>query len=325
MRQFICQGAIVRSLILAGLFLSLATACRQEGHEDSGTLRVVCTTGMVGDAVKSLLGDSLTRVKTLMGPGVDPHLYKASQGDVAALQNADIIVYNGLHLEGKMNDILKGLRGRQKVWAMAENLPEEKLINSTDYAGAYDPHIWFDVALWSEAVQYLADSLAQAWPERAPEVRKRWASYREDLAALHREAQEVMSRIPKEQRVLITAHDAFKYFGRAYDVEVRGLQGISTASEYGLRDVTELVQFAVRRNIPALFVESSVPARAVEAVLEGARQKGHRMQLGGELYSDAMGPAGTSEGTYTGMVRHNLHTIARALAPAAVNVKDHHE
>lgn len=279
---------------------------------EEAEVNIVCTTGMIGDAVKALTGD-YAEVKVLMGPGVDPHLYKATQGDIEALTKADIVVYNGLHLEGKMTDIFKKLQATKTTIAMGDLLPQESLINTTDFAGAYDPHIWFSVELWSEAIAALNKELQKALPGHAASINSNTDQYLAQLEELHQFTKDHIEQIPEEQRVMITAHDAFKYFGRSYGVEVRGLQGISTASEYGIRDVSNLVNFVVERKIPAIFVESSVPRRSVEAVIEGAKERGHNLKLGGELYSDAMGAEGTEDGTYVGMVKHNVRTITEAL------------
>ena len=212
-----------------------------------------------------------------------------------------------------MTDILEKLSKNRRVYAVGDLLPDDKLINSTDYIDAHDPHIWFDVALWLEAIEKLSAKLKDDYPALADQIEANRKEYRKTLMVLQQEVEEGIQSIPRQQRVLITAHDAFKYFGRAYGMDVRGLQGISTASEYGLRDVSDLVSFVSDNNIKAIFIESSVPKRSVEAIIEGARERGHDLTLGGELYSDAMGGEGTPEGTYTGMVRHNLNTIVNAL------------
>lgn len=302
----------MRKSIIILIALIGIVGCRSVDEAESSRLKVVCTTGMIGDAVENLFGEN-AEVKVLMGPGVDPHLYKATQGDIEALTKADLIIYNGLHLEGKMTEILEKLSRNRNVYAVGDMLAADKLINSTDYVDAHDPHIWFDVALWLEALEKLALQLEEEYPAMATDISANMEQYRKSLQKLHREVAEGINSIPPGQRVLITAHDAFKYFGRAYGMEVKGLQGISTASEYGLRDVSNLVSFVADNNIKAIFVESSVPKRSVEAVVEGAGERGHQLALGGELYSDAMGSAGTPEGTYTGMVRHNLNTIVNAL------------
>ena len=299
------------------LLLSGIWSCGEEGRnraaDDSGApLQIVATTGMIADALAEVAGEYAT-VEALMGPGVDPHLYKATQGDLNKLTQADAIFYNGLHLEGKMGEILSKLARMKPVVAVADSLPNAKLINSTDYASAYDPHVWFDVALWAEVAGIIGEAMAQIDPAHAAAYRSNTQAYQEELQALHRWVKAEIGAIPEQQRVLITAHDAFEYFGRAYGIQVRGLQGISTVSEYGLRDVTELVDFITARGIKAVFVESSVPAKALEAVVEGAKRQGHTAEIGGTLYSDAMGAAGTPAGTYPGMVRANVKTITEAL------------
>lgn len=286
--------------------------CSFPATTDAGKIKVVCTTGMIADATAALFGDK-AEIRTLMGPGVDPHLYKATQGDIEALTKADLIIYNGLHLEGKMTDIFDKLSATRKVFALGELLPSERLINSTDYANAPDPHIWFDVELWSMAISKLAVELAREYPALSEKITENAVHYHDTLTALHRYLQNSVEMIPEPQRVLITAHDAFKYYGKAYGMEVKGLQGISTSSEYGLRDVSDLVNYVADHNIKAIFVESSVPKRSIEAVIEGAASRGHVLKMGGELFSDAMGGKNTPEGTYPGMLRYNVNTMVKAL------------
>lgn len=288
--------------------LMLLVSCQPSAPKQDGKY-FVCTTGMIQDAVARVAGPE-ARVEALMGPGVDPHLYKATQGDLSRLTEADMVFYNGLHLEGKMGEVLEKL-GRQKpVVAVAESLDSSLLLQAD---GAYDPHVWFDVDLWSKVVLAIGASLAAQYPDEAAGYQERAAAYASELQALHEEVKASIASIPEAQRVLITAHDAFGYFGRAYQIEVRGLQGISTISEFGLRDVTDLVRFLTEKRIKAVFVESSIPARSVEAVVEGCAAQGHQVAIGGTLYSDAMGAAGSPEGTYTGMVQHNVQTIVSAL------------
>lgn len=282
----------------------------QNNPEDK--IDIVCTTGMIGDMVQMLVGDSL-KVHTLMGPGVDPHIYKPSQGDIQILTNADVIVYNGLHLEGKMNEIFEKLRKQKTIIVASEGLNEQDLINSTDFVGAQDPHIWFDVQLWKRVSESVAAQLKQRYPHLRKNIDLNALTYGVNLLALDQYCQSQMASIPEDQRIMITAHDAFKYFGRAYNLEVRGLQGISTTAEFGLKDISQLVQFVSDKKIKALFVESSVPQKSIEAVIEGCQKRGHNVILGGELFSDAMGAAGSPEGTYVGMVKHNVETIVKAL------------
>ncbi len=273
---------------------------------------IVTTTGMIGDAVKNLTGNQAD-VISLMGPGVDPHLYKATQGDLERLQKADIIIYNGIHLEGKMSEILEKLSAKKIVIAMGDGVPKEKLRMLDAKAKVYDPHIWFDVTLWKDAVNVMAKEISARYPGLAETIHKNSGQYLILLDSLNTEVKTQMASIPKAQRVLITAHDAFGYFGLAYDTEVKGLQGISTVSDFGLNDVTQLVNFIADHKIKSVFVETSVSDQSIKAVIDGCRQKGHNIAIGGTLYSDAMGNAGTPEGTYIGMVRKNVETIVSAL------------
>lgn len=305
---------VLNTIILFALSLAMLS-CSAPGsgeNQSAGVDKIVCTTGMIADAVQHVVGEQ-AEVEALMGPGVDPHLYKATQGDLRRLNSADVIFYNGLHLEGKMGEVLEKLGRLKPVIPVGEIIPESELINTTGYAGAYDPHLWFDVALWSEVVAYIGEKMQELDPEHAAEYRENARRYQQKLLTLDKHIADQIATIPKPQRVMITAHDAFEYFGRAYGIEVRGLQGISTLSEYGLKDVTDLVNFIVEREIRAVFVESSVPRKALEAVIEGCAGKGHEVKIGGTLFSDAMGAAGTPEGTYTGMVKHNVRTIVESL------------
>ncbi len=305
------------SVLLSVLFLSVMS-CTMENSRTSdlstveGPLQIVCTTGMIGDAIARVAGDR-AEVVSLMGPGVDPHLYKATQGDLRKLNRADLVFFNGLHLEGKMGEVLEKVGQLKPVVALGDSLPSRRLINSTNYASAHDPHIWFDVALWSEAIGLASQTLARLDTAHREQYLQGYATFQAELEALDEEVNRRIHEIPEQQRILITAHDAFEYFGRAYDIEVRGLQGISTVSEFGLKDVSDLVNLIVDRGIKAIFVESSVPRKSLEAVVEGCKQRGHNTTIGGTLYSDAMGAADTPAGTYPGMVRANVNTIVSAL------------
>ena len=270
----------------------------------------VCTTGMVADVVRNVGGDAV-QVQYLMGDRVDPHLYKASPGDVNLLQKADAIFYSGLHLEGKLNDVLDRLKKRKLVLGIADELPKERLLD--DGGAFHDPHVWFDVDLWSQTVGAVENSLVKLRPDHAESFRKNAATYRTQLAELHAQCREKLSRLPKERRIIVTAHDAFHYLGRAYDVEVKAIQGISTETEAGVKQINELVQFLSDRKIPAVFIETTVSDRNVQSLIEGCQNSGHAVRLGGELFSDAMGAEGTPEGTYIGMVRHNVDVIVKAL------------
>ncbi len=294
------------------LFLLSFSGCGSKPGNNKGRFLIITTTGMIADAVKNIAGDS-AEVVSLMGPGVDPHLYKATHGDLEKLTEADVIFYNGLHLEGKMGEVLEKLGRTKPVIAVSDGVPDSLLRTAPGFQGAYDPHIWFDVELWRMAVQHVISFLADYDSVNASAYRQRGNAYLAKLDSLDRSVSVALEQIPQEQRVLITAHDAFGYFGDAYGIEVRGLQGISTVSEFGLRDVTELVDFIIGRRIKAIFVETSVSPKSIEAVVEGCRKKNWNVSIGGNLYSDAMGPEGTIEGTYIGMVNANVTSIVEAL------------
>lgn len=273
-------------------------------------IQVACTTGMVADLARNVGGKTL-HVTQLMGERIDPHLYKATPGDVSQLNSADIIFYSGLHLEGKMADIFVRMARRKPTYAVTEYLDEKVVLENEE--GAFDPHLWFDVSLWSQTVNVVRDVLVRFDPPNAKEYQSRADAYQAELAKLHEYAKTQLATVPKERRVLVTAHDAFSYFGRAYDVEVRGIQGISTDSEAGVQTINSLVDFIAERKIKAVFVETSVSDRNMKALVEGCKAKGHEVVIGGELFSDAMGPADAPTGTYIGMVRHNVDTIVKAL------------
>jgi manganese/zinc/iron transport system substrate-binding protein len=297
------------------VLLVFIAGCRPQtadNRDPDRKIRIVATTGMIGDAVGRIAGDRAV-VTTLMGPGVDPHLYKATHGDLEKLTSADVIFYNGLHLEGKMGEVFEKLGRTKPVIAVADNIPEEMLRKVPGFQGAYDPHIWFDVKLWTRAVEGVSQGLQQYDSTHQQEYRKNGEAYVRQLDSLHNAVKRSIAEIPETQRVLITAHDAFGYFGDAYGIEVRGLQGISTLSEFGLRDVTELVDFIISRKVKAIFVETSVSKKSIEAVVEGCRKKGWDVRIGGNLFSDAMGAAGTPEGNYIGMVNANVRTIVESL------------
>lgn len=275
--------------------------------------QAVATVGMVADLVRNVGGDRVV-VEGLIGEGVDPHLYKPTRGDVVALTGAEIIFYNGLHLEGRMGDVLERMGGKGKpVVAVGDSVREGGQYAVVDADGAHDPHLWMDVRGWMAAVAVIRDALVAFDPEGAGGYRARAERYLAELETLDAYARAVLGSIPEGRRVLVTAHDAFFYLGRAYGIDVRGIQGISTESEAGVRDIEDLVGFLVEREIPAIFVETSVSDKNVRALVEGARAKGHGLTIGGSLFSDAMGPAGSWEGTYIGMIDHNVTTIARAL------------
>jgi manganese/zinc/iron transport system substrate-binding protein len=315
-----------RSLVLlcAVTLASVISSCGRVGSEGAPArqardlepgekIRVVTTIGMITDLVSNIGGERL-QVTGLMGPGVDPHLYKASEGDVIRMAEADLVFYNGIHLEGKMAHIFEKMENRVATAAVTSGIDRSVLLAPPEFQGAYDPHVWFDVSLWIKAGEFVRDFLADFDPSYEESYRANAERYLAELARLHAYVQERASELPPEKRVIITAHDAFNYFGRAYGFEVRGLQGISTTAEAGTADVQSLAHFIVERGIPAIFVETSVSPRAIQALQEAVRSRGFRVEIGGNLYSDAMGSPGTPDGTYVGMVRHNIDTIVEALS-----------
>lgn len=294
------------------LILVLLFGCTQPAKESDDRPMVVATTGMLYDGVLNIAGP-LVNAQPIMGPGVDPHLYKATQGDLRKLRDADLIIYNGLFLEGKMAEILEKQGKVKSVIAAAETIPSEALIGSQLYANAYDPHVWFDVELWKLVILAITDGLIQLAPESKEVFKANSEQYLLQLDSLHQAVRDHIQKIPKKQRVLVTAHDAFGYFGAAYGIEVRGLQGISTLSEAGLKDIANTIDLVIENNIKAVFVETSVSTRDIQAVIDGCKGKGHQVVIGGRLFSDAMGEFGTFEGTYIGMVDSNVRTITKAL------------
>ncbi|MGV3722392.1 MAG: metal ABC transporter solute-binding protein, Zn/Mn family [Actinomycetota bacterium] len=299
----------------AGALAAFLTGCDQSGSGDLAArkIRVTTTVGMIADTVRNVGGERV-EVTALMGPGVDPHLYKASEGDISRLQDADLIFYNGLNLEGKMADLFVKMAsvGKPTV-AVTEGIEKSLLREPPEFQGHYDPHVWFDVSMWEQTIPPVVEALSKADPGSAAAYKANGEAYALKLVQLHEYCQKRLAEIPKARRVLITAHDAFGYFGRAYDVEVVGLQGISTVSEISLSDVQRLVELISGKKIRAVFVESSVPKRSIEAVVSGCKARGHEVKIGGTLFSDAMGQPGTEEGTYLGMVRHNVETVVKAL------------
>ena len=298
--------------LIAAFALTACKGKKQKEPAENQKLTIVTTTGMIADLVKNIGGDSV-KVQALMGPGVDPHLYKATQGDLGRLQKADVIFYNGLHLEGKMGEVFEKLERIKKVVPVAARVDAAALLQNPVYKDAHDPHIWFDVSLWQTTVEVVLQALTEADPENAPLYAENAARYQKQLSALHEWVKQEISSIPPQNRIMITAHDAFSYFGRAYRIEVRGLQGVSTLSEFGLKDRVDLVNYIVEKQIKAVFLETSVSEKNINAIIEGCRQKGHEVVIGGSLYSDAMGAAGTPEGTYIGMVKSNVNALVKSL------------
>lgn len=282
----------------------------------SASIRAVVTVGMVADLVRQVGGDRVNVVQ-IMGSGVDPHLYKATRDDVRLLMDASIVFYAGLMLEGRMTETLQRMEQQKPVVAVTEQIPESSLLKPDDAGDHWDPHVWMDIEAWSRCVGVIAERLALLDADGRNEYVSRAEALQQELAALHQYGQQCIQSIPADKRVLITSHDAFNYFGRAYGLEVVGVQGLSTESEAGLQRINELVDLLVDRRISAVFVESSVPRRNIMALIDGARSRGHEVTIGGELFSDAMGSPGTWEGTYLGMLDHNLTLVTRALGGSA--------
>ena len=295
---------------------AVAMALPAGGAVAQERLDVVATTGMVADAAREVGGD-LVDVQNLMGPGVDPHAYRQTRTDIVAMADADLVLWNGFYLEAQMEDFLLELGEGQPVVAVAEAVPENLLIGHEDYEGRFDPHLWMNPNLWSRVVVNIRDALIEAHPEGEETFTANADAYLAELGDLARYTTEVLSSVPVESRVLLSAHDAFNYFGNAYGFEVVGIQGISTESEAGLQRIAELVDMLVERDIRAVFVETTVSDRNIRALIEGAAARDHEVIIGGELFSDAMGEPGTYEGTYIGMIDHNATTIARALGGQA--------
>ena len=321
MKKPIIIASIAIIAIIAGLY-SVAFTPNNNSNEiilndidrsnNPETIMVTTTTNVVTDLVENIGGEHVS-VMGLMGPGVDPHLYRPSANDVKKLQDADIVFYNGLDLEGKMGDIFVKI-GREgtAVWAVSENIPSESLLN-LDNEGHFDPHIWWDAELWMEAAKVVATGLSEYDPENSQVYEKNLQEYLTQLEELDQDSLEKMNSIPPEQRVLVTAHDAFQYFGHAYGLEEMAIQGWSTDSEAGIREIQNLADEITKRKIKAVFVETSISPATIEALTAAVQDKGHDVVIGGELFSDAIGEKGTSEGTYVGAFTHNVETIVNAL------------
>lgn len=297
---------------------SLLGAARLGTAQAAPSVSVVATTSMIADAIRQVGGERVV-VTALMGPGVDPHAYRQTRSDIAAMLRADAVFWHGLYLEAQLEDFLLELGHRKRVFAVGEAAPRDRLIAHTEYENRFDPHIWMDPTLWGSVVLAVRDALGEIDPDGVPAYAAGAERHLAEIEALNTYAADRLATVPATQRVLVTAHDAFSYFGRAFDFEVMGIQGISTESEAGLRRIEELVETLVDRDISAVFVESSVSERNIRALIEGAAARGHAVTIGGELFSDAMGRSGSYEGTYIGMIDHNVTGITRALggdAPA---------
>lgn len=295
--------------LVAAIGLIVAAGCGAgENEPSSDKIQVVTTIAQIGEPL-SVIGGDVLEVKSLMGPSVDPHLYNPTQSDIATVGDADIIFYNGLGLEMNMVPIFESIGNEKPVLAIGDTIGKDQLLEE----GALDPHIWFDIDLWKQALEAAVELLKEYSPEHADLFENNKRDYFAKLDELNAEAKEKLSSIPEERRILVTAHDAFGYFGEKFDIEVVGLQGLSTEDEISVSEINETIALIIERRVPAIFVESSIDERSIRSVLEGVASRGATVELGGELYSDAMGPAGTEEGTYIGMYRHNVETIYNAL------------
>src|SRR5690554_728728 len=303
-----------RRMLLLGMAGSMVAVPSFAGA--AGPLKVVATTGMITDAARSV-GGELVSVTALMGPGVDPHAYRQTRSDILAMTRADLTLHHGLYLEAQMEEFLETLAKQRSVVAVAEQIPAEELLAHDEYQNQYDPHVWMDPELWSRVVVTVRDALIDALPQHEDRLSANAAAHLEEIVELHAYSLKVLSSVPQQARILVTSHDAFSYFGRAYGFEVLGIQGISTQSEAGLTRVSELVSLLVEHDIEAVFVESSVSDRNTRALIEGAAARSHKVRIGGHLFSDAMGPDGTYEGTYIGMIDHNVTFVAHALGGEA--------
>ncbi len=302
----------MKQLILIALVCATFFSCKSDKPTD-GKFHIVTTTSMITDLVENIGGDKVV-VQGLMGAGVDPHLYKASEGDVSKLFNADMILYSGLHLEGKLVEVFEKMQKQNvNTIAVSDALDKKDLIGSTLFASNYDPHIWFDVANWEKITVFVADKLSDAMPENREYFQANAAEYLKKLKILKEEIEAEIATLPEDKRRLVTAHDAFNYFGKAYKFDVVGLQGLSTATEAGVQDVQKTASYIIDHKVKAVFIESSVPRRTVEALQAAVNSKNHNVVIGGTLFSDALGNPGTPEGTYIGMFKFNVHTIVSAL------------
>ncbi|MEX0865879.1 MAG: zinc ABC transporter substrate-binding protein [Pirellulales bacterium] len=318
--QPVTNAVLLLALLVSGCTPSASPSPGSTGIYDGDyPIRAVATVGMVADIVREVGGERVA-VQQLLGAGVDPHLFKPTRDDVAQIGGADIVFYSGLMLEGKMADTLIKVGRGKPVFAVTEEIDEAMLLEPEDLEGHYDPHVWMDVAAWGDCVDVVATALSEFDPPHAEEYRTRADRYSAQLLALDAYGKQSLATVPRDSRVLITSHDAFGYFGRAYGLEVMGVQGLSTESETGLQRINELVDLVVDRQVKAVFVESSVPRKNIQALVDGAMSRGYQVTIGGELFSDAMGEAGAYEGTYIGMLDHNITRVTNALggqAPAA--------
>lgn len=304
-----CKYNEIMYIRLFILFISsiLFSSCQEE-KKDNVRPSILVTTGMLSDLVENIVGEHID-VNTLMNSGVDPHLYKASLNDLKGIISADILIYNGLHLEGKLSKVLDKQKYIKPTIGLGDYLENPIELDK----GVYDPHIWFDVQNWIKLSDITLDTLQRLFPEYKEDFYTNHQGYKQKLIELDSWIRNEINKLPQNRRIMVTAHDAFNYFGRSYGITVRGLQGISTLTEFGLRDVTNLADYIVINQIPSVFIETSVSSKSINAVVSGVEKRGHHLKIGGSLYSDSMGEKGTEEGTYIGMFKHNVRTLVKAL------------
>ncbi len=300
----------LKFIFLAIFFLIVFNGCVWQPQKYGDPKLIVCTTTIIGDAVKELVKERYS-VKTLMGAGIDPHMYEAKPSDIRALGNARVVVYNGLHLEGKMTDLFERMKDEKQIIAFSNGMDNNRLIKVNSHT--FDPHVWFDPLLWLDGVKESANQLIKIFPKDKEFILSNYKSLENDYKRLNQDLKYQIHSIPKSQRVLITSHDAFHYFGKAFDLEVLAIQGVSTVSEPGLKNVSNLVNLIVKRKVKAIFIESSVSSKSIKAVIEGCKTKGQIVKIGGTLYSDALGDKKSGANTYIGMMRKNVKTLALAL------------
>lgn len=310
--QKIYMYRLIKRIAAVGFLMITIISCRNENKSTTEKLKIVTTTSMITDLVKNIGGD-MVEINGLMGAGVDPHLYKASEGDVTKLYEADVIIYNGLHLEGKLVEVFEKMGSNKKTVSLGQSLDTKKLIGSEYFASNYDPHVWFNIQFFKQFCNTVTQTLAANDIKNADAFRENNILYQKKLDSLDTAVRASIASLPIEKRILVTAHDAFNYFGKEYGFKVVGLQGISTATEAGVQDVIRLSQFIIDNKVKAVFIESSVPRKTIEALQEAVLSKNHEVVIGGSLYSDALGNAGTIEGTYIGMFNANVKTIVTAL------------
>ena len=306
----IIKCSSLKFIFSAVFFLTVLNGCVWQPQKYGDQKLIVCTTTIIGDAVKELVKDRYS-VKTLMGAGIDPHMYEAKPSDIRALGNARIVVYNGLHLEGKMTDLFERMNDEKQIIAFSNGMENNRLIKVNSHT--FDPHVWFDPLLWLQGVKECANQLIKIFPKDKEFIIYNYKNIQMEYEKLYEDLKDKIHSIPKSQRVLITSHDAFHYFGKAFDVEVLAIQGVSTVSEPGLKNVSNLVDLIVKRKVKAIFVESSVSSKSIKALIEGCKAKGQIVKIGGTLYSDALGDKNSGANTYIGMMRKNVNTLTGAL------------